>query len=398
MKKYLSVFILLLGFLPARAQSLGTTYFLDSRYIYGYRFNPAFIPNEGTFSYLGFLVNDVSVSLNSNVGLSNFVFPLDGKLVNAFNENIKAEDFLNQLPDVSKASFGLSQGLLSLGSRTEHGFVSLDVNLNVTMDAFMPKSLFKVLKMGTADKNELISDLGFDARSYLELAVNYAFRIGKRWKIGITAKGLVGIANGALDVQKFDVGSLQVNPLMLLQFQNSLVEFVPGGWGLAANIGANWDTPLDGLSVDLSVMNIGGLIEPAQGKTGNYFDLLPVTLNMGGKYRLPSYDRFSFGVKGTCRFGNQFFYDARAGLEITPVNILGLAVSGGVNSYGPNLGLMLNLRLPLFSIFGGMDLAFTKFTPQFIPVNPVNTSANAGIVFTIGNARVKKILDSSKKN
>lgn len=398
MKKYLFTFILLLGFMPVHAQSLGSAYFLDNRYIYGYKVNPAFIPNDGTFSYMGLMINDLNSSLNTNVGLSNFVFPCDGKLVNGFNEKIKAEDFLDQLPDMSKASFNLSQGLLSLGSRTETGFLSIDLNLDIMADAFMPKSLFRVLKMGTANENAIINGLGLDLRSYLELAVNYAFRIGKRWKIGITAKGLLGLANGILDVQKFNAGSLHVNPLMLIQLQNSLVEFVPGGWGLAANVGANWDTPLDGLSVDLALMNLGGLLQPSAGKIGNFFELLPITVNMGSKYRLPSYDRLSFGILGTVRFGKQFIYDARAGVQITPVNMLGLAISGGMNSYGPNLGVMLNLRLPLLSVFAGADLAFTKFTPQFVPIHPVNTSVNAGVVFTIGNAKVKKILESSNKN
>lgn len=398
MKKTLLTLLSLLAIISAAAQSLGSSYFLDNRFIYGYKSNPAFIPNEGTFSYIGLLVNDVNTSANTNVGLSNLLFPYEGKLVSGFNENIPAEEFLGKLPQQIKSSVNLSQGIFSFGSRTQYGFVSVDANLNFAGEVFVPKTLIETLKLGTKSPDNVINDLGLDLNSYLELGVNYAFRVGKGWSIGLTAKGLVGIAAGRLDVQKFDVGSLHVNPMMLLQLGNSLVDFVPGGWGLAANIGANWDTPLKGLSVDLAVMNVGGMMNSRRKGKADYFQLMPITVNAGVKYALPVYDRLTFGLMGSVRIHKQLYYEARAGVNITPVNLLGIAFSAGMNSYGPNFGLMLNLRLPVITLYGGMDAVFTRFTPQFIPTGPVNTSARLGLVFTIGNAKVKKILDKTSQD
>lgn len=397
MKKLLIPIIALLAFISAAAQSLGNSYFLDNRFLYGYKNNPAFIPNDGTFSYIGILVHDVNSSVNTNVGLSNILFPYEGKLVSGLNENIPAEQFLSKLPQECKASMNLSQGLFSFGSKTQYGFVSVDANLVFNGEVFVPKTLLETLKLGTKSPETVINDLGIDLDSYLELAVNYAFRIGKGWSLGVTARGLVGIAAGKLNVQKFNVGSLHVSPLMILQLSNSLVDFVPGGWGLAANIGAHWDTPVKGLSMDLSVMNVGGMINSRKKNKADYFEMLPITLNAGGKYVLPSYDRLTFGLMGSVGFHKQIYYEARAGVNITPINLLGIAFSAGMNSFGPNFGLMLNLRLPVVSIFGGMDAVFTKFTPQFVPTGPVNTGARLGLVFTIGNARVKKILEKSSE-
>lgn len=375
------------------SQELGCSYFLDNRYIYGYKVNPSFQPNEGTFSYMGFLVNDVNASLNTNIGYSDFMFPYQGEMVNGFNENIPSSDFLERLPDVSKASFNFSQGLLSMGSRMESGFLSLDLNLKAYGDLVVPKSLIEVMKLGNKEGSYTINGLEFNAKSYIELSVNYALSLGKSFRMGVTAKGLLGLASGMFDVEKFDTGDLHVNPMMLIEFKDSIVDFIPGGYGVAASVGASWDTPLHGLSLDASLHNLGGMIQKTEAM-GNYFDLLPITLNIGSKYSLPAYERLSCGIMGSFRFGKQFFYDTRAGVEITPVNVLGIALCAGINSYGPNFGAMMNLRLPMFSIFAGMDAVYTKFNSQMMPLNPVNTNLKFGVVLTIGNARAKRILNS----
>lgn len=379
------------------AQELNSSYFLSDRYLYGYRINPAYSPNDGTFTYAGFLIGDMSFSTRSNVGASHFFFPDGDRLLTAFHPDVDADRFLSALPETSKIDLDYSSRIVSLGSCTNIGFLTFDVGITAGIGGLIHKAAFEKMKLGTQAGDVKVDDLSLNANSYLDISANQSIVINDDLSIGVGLSALLGLANGRIGMEQLLDDNLKIDPLKIASVLGNSFAFKFGGAGAAIDLGFKWKTPVPGLSIDGAVLDLGGLFrreqKPKDGaetaKRKLSFDMIPWTVNLGTKYNIPSYDRFTVGLLGTMQFGDMFYYNIAAGLGIVPVNFLDLALSAGYNSYGPNCGAMINLRIPALAIFAGVDTAFNKYTPQYIPVNRINVSVKAGLTFVIGNARDK---------
>lgn len=419
----------------ARSQELKTAYFLDDRNIYGYRINPAAAPNEGTSGYLGFLLNNVNVGSQSNLGISNLFFPVGDELVFGLNKNVPASKFLGGLKEKNKISAGENYSILSFGTRLKKGFLSFDINVKSTASTSVPKSIFRFLKEGSENKTYTVENLRTDVYSYVEIAANYSHKINENLSAGAGLKFMMGVANASLNVARMQISTDQkINikgegtifaaaPVINIPVTSegiidlgrigfNMASIAPGGYGAALDLGIRWKTPVDGFSLDAAILNIGGIAWSnaitgqmladfdvngqnlsvdkifqfkKKSSNGSEFVMLPVTANIGAKYVMPFYSRMSAGILGSFQFGPYSSYDLRLGLNVTPVNAIGIAVSGGLNSYGALAGAVVNFRIPGINFFAGVDGFVTKFTPQFLPVNPVNSVAKIGLNIVFGN-------------
>lgn len=437
MKKYAIIAATSLLFCSnmAISQELKTAYFLDDRNVYGYRINPAAAPNEGTTGYFGLLFNNVNTGAQSNLGMSNLFFPVNGELVFGLNKNVPASQFLGGLKEKNNLGVSENYSILSFGTRLKKGFLSFDVNVKSSASASVPKSIFKFLKEGSENKVYAVENVRADVFSYMELAANYSHRINENLSVGAGLKFMVGVANASLNAARMQISTDQkinvkgegtffaaapiinfpVNSDGIIDFSKTgfaMSSISPAGFGAAIDLGARWNTPVDGLSLDIALLNLGGiswsnaitgemladfdvtgqeltmdkiLQFKKKNSNGSEFVMLPVTANIGAKYVMPFYNRMSAGILGSFQFGTYSSYDLRLGVNVTPVNAIGIAISGGVNSYGALAGAVVNFRIPGVNFFAGVDGFITKFTPQFIPVNPVNNVTKFGITFVFGN-------------
>ena len=121
------------------AQELKTGYFLDN-YLYGHRLNPAAQVDDNTKTFLGLIVNDVTAGLSSDLGLSNLMFPVSGRLVTGFNEAVSAEEFIGGLKITNKINIDLTENLFTIGCRTKNGlgFWTIEANAKSTSAASAP--------------------------------------------------------------------------------------------------------------------------------------------------------------------------------------------------------------------------------------------------------------------
>lgn len=443
-KSAITIAALLLAGSSAFAQELKTSYFLDN-YIYAHHTNAALQPGQGTKGYFSIGVGGISVAPQMNVGLNSFLFPVDGKLDWGFSSKVPAATFLGKLNDMNTADVLMDVNLLSFGFRVkEKSFINVEFNVKSATSLSIPKDLFALLKEGSTDgKTFNIHDINVLNREYAELAVNFSTKFGAddQFSVGATLKGLMGLANVQAAFNSFDItmksseaiasanGQLEMS-IPWAKFDRTgkgyinlntlgFNKFAPAGFGAAIDLGFHWNTPLEGLSVDLGVNDIGGISwvssvssklnfskESFGGGTqkvmekiaelGNLkldnasssFKMLPTVLNVGTRYRMPFYNRLSAGLLGSFRFGDIKYNEVLLGLDVTPADWFGFALSGGYTSFGWTMGSAINFRLPVVNLYLAVDGIPTRYAKNGIPISRLNTVFKAGLVFTIGNNKL----------
>ncbi len=108
---------------------------------------------------------------------------------------------------------------------------------------------------------------------------------------------------------------------------------------------------------------------------------LGATLNFGVDYTFPLYRNLHFGLLSSTRINGPYTWtQARLSANIAPVKVFSADINVMAGTYGVGFGWMLNLNVPGFNLFLGMDRTVGKLSKQFIPVNS-NADFNLGINF-----------------
>lgn len=265
------------------AQGTQTSYMLD-HFVYGYRFNPAFLPER---SFIGLPISNIYAGASSDIGVSSLLYGgPNGNLVTGLNSSVATETFLGAFSKQNGISVDLSENILSFGFQGRHcGYSTVELNVRGIADASLPYDLFAFLKDDGRNSYDL-SSLSAKASVYLELAYGYSKRINKMFSVGGRVKLLVGAADLRLDVQKAElemypdrIGVAADARLMAaanfvkagtktseylpecndvldfgaLDFQKN---FKPSGYGAALDLGFRAE-PIEGLSVDFAVVDLG---------------------------------------------------------------------------------------------------------------------------------------------
>ncbi len=114
------------------------------------------------------------------------------------------------------------------------------------------------------------------------------------------------------------------------------------------------------------------------GDTGSKSQMLHATFNIGGEYKLPVYNKVSFGLLNTtCIAGPYTWTDFRLSANYAPAKVFSCAASIAEGTYGFGFGWMLNLHAPGFNFFVGMDHTMGKLAKQGVPLSS-NASVNLG--------------------
>jgi len=410
------------------AQSFNSGYFLD-HYHYGYTINPASQPDKEITGHFGMFIGNINVQAQSNVGLATFFYPSEDKLLTAFNKNVPANEFLGKLNDVNSARLNLNENFLNVGARSgKNGYFTFDAGLKANVDASIPKSVFEMLKVGVGDQNTYsINDINIWANSYVELALGYSYNIADKVFIGARAKALVGLAQAQMNIESMSVssatgkttvsgaGSMGVAcKLLNMGSSNGVLDLGSlsrgdigfAGFGLGFDLGVS-AKPIDGLSVDLALQNIGNIkwnrnivgemafqnkeltggdvnvkdfLEFKSAEADKITEKLPSIFRFGAKYAMPFYENLSARVLGTFVGGEHSKYtDIRIGATITPIRQISATVNYGFTSNGGAFGGAINFNLGSYNIFFGADSIINTLNPQYIPVNPTAMAYSVGI-------------------
>ena len=226
MKKLISIIVILSACccIKASAQEpLKSGYFVEN-YNYRHQLNPAFASSRSYFAIP--LVGNLNFGTQSNLGISNFLYPYNGQLTTFMNGAVSADEFLGGLSKNNKMSVGVSVPFFSVGSwGRKGGFTVVEMNIKTTAAFNLPYSLFDFMKNAGASQNYDISNLGVRARAYAELSLGHARKVTDRLSVGAKLKLLVGLASLDANIDKMNVKMTEDQ--WSIDAQGSLTSSVP---------------------------------------------------------------------------------------------------------------------------------------------------------------------------
>jgi hypothetical protein len=137
------------------------------------------------------------------------------------------------------------------------------------------------------------------------------------------------------------------------------------------------------------------------GVVDKHIQQLGITTMLGLEFRMPFYDRLSIGALGTHRFeGPNSWTEGRFSLNIAPLSWLSLSANYAISTFGQSYGAALNIHPKGFNLFLGLDSfkPLLNVTPEFIPIDEMNTNLKFGITFPFGkyNGRYPKVAKNIK--
>lgn len=279
MKKSRYIIVLLFVFVcsfKGVAQTALSSYFLDGT-LYNSKINPAM---KAERNYLSLLIGNTSVRTMGNVGISNFLYPVDDKLATFMSGSVAAGDFLGGMPDNTRFGFSLDETILAAGFRMLGGYASLGISLHSTVAASLPKGLFEFAKMGLQNNSYNISGINVSTLNYAAVSVGYSRDVIKGLRVGANAKYLLGLAYADVLVDKMNIDLNEQRWLIESHAQMQAALFceanptfdddniingveigkmLPSASGFAVDLGVEYDMEefVPGLKFSASVVDLG---------------------------------------------------------------------------------------------------------------------------------------------
>ena len=117
---------------------------------------------------------------------------------------------------------------------------------------------------------------------------------------------------------------------------------------------------------------------------------LGVTMYVGAEYNMPFYKPLSVAMLYGKKFSPYAYSgwdDIRGFVNIAPLKWFEASANVGYSTFGTSLGWMLNFHPAGVNFFVGSDYMITKVTPQFIPVNNLNSHVTLGVNLALGKRK-----------
>jgi hypothetical protein len=117
---------------------------------------------------------------------------------------------------------------------------------------------------------------------------------------------------------------------------------------------------------------------------------LGATMYVGAEYNMPFYKPLSVAMLYGKRFSPYAYSgwdDIRGFVNIAPLKWFEASANVGYSTFGTSLGWMLNFHPAGVNFFVGSDYMITKVTPQFIPVNNLNSHVTLGVNLALGKRK-----------
>lgn len=193
------------AFTATAQEALRSAYFLPG-YNFRHELNPALAPERGYIALPA--IGGINVGLNSNIGLSTFLYPIGGGQLTTFmSPTVGTDQFLNKLKDRNHFTESLGLNILSFGFRGFGGYNTVGISVRQTASVVIPKDMFAFMKRGMtgASTHYNFKDLGVNANLVGEIALGHSRRITKDLRVGAKVKVLLGGANVNAKISDMDI-------------------------------------------------------------------------------------------------------------------------------------------------------------------------------------------------
>ena len=257
--------------------------------------NPAFSAERNYFSLPS--LGGTALSVQSNMGVSTFLYPIDGQLTTFMSSNVSPDDFLSKLKNNNRLGVNVGMSVFSLGIWGRKSFFTFGIRQRVNAGLNVPYSLFDFMKNAGKSQYYDISDVAVNADAYMEYSFGWSRQFADKINVGarvkfllgegraearidkmhvqmtedrwsVTSSGTLTAACGLLDVKTkgetgADVDSPEDMDLLdefdFKEVNGSNIGSLIGGYGAAIDLGAELEL-IPGLRLSLAVNDLGGIL------------------------------------------------------------------------------------------------------------------------------------------
>lgn len=244
---------------------------------------------QGDRNFMGLFLNNIGISTASTLGVNSLIYnnPDGSGLVTGLNKAISSEEFISGFKSANNFNSEFGESLIALGFHSKNnGFNTVEINLRALASAGVPGDFFAFLKNGSRETPYDCSSMYVNAQIVAEVAYGFSTSIGDRFTVGGRAKFLAGLASFNATCPKADLTvnaqnlayNLEMNfeaaanflkigtkpsasdpSVGVMDFDHiSLGDPLPGGYGAALDLGMTVK-PIDGLTLSLSALDLGGI-------------------------------------------------------------------------------------------------------------------------------------------
>ncbi|MBR1961484.1 MAG: hypothetical protein IKA26_00825 [Alistipes sp.] len=398
-----------------------TAYFMEGSY-FRTDMNAALAPTRGYIKIPA--IGGLGVDFGNNYfSVNNLFFQKDGGIYTFMHSGVSADEFLGNLADKGKLSVNLNTSLIGFGAHTKKLFWSFGLNLRSNTEITLSKDMFSALK-NLSNGYYNLGDTHISNREYIEAAIGIAIPIKEFMTFGFRVKGLVGIADLSMKMDKMylDINENAVRGELIGGIRGNCPLFTPNyvvgsefstdgiieqdiskvlknikSWGLGADFGFEFRFLDDHLKVSVGVNDLGfikwngnntinangnanfsytgfdlttqeaqvdGGFNALMAKSeGSYTTRLSCSLNGGVEYNILN-NWIAFGLLSHTEFCQNFTRtELTASVNFRIMRWLSTSFSHTfLNGNRPGvLGWALNLHPPGFHLFLGADFIDTRF-------------------------------------
>ena len=197
-KILVTIIAVLCGMAFSTAQ-MRTSYFMEGSY-FRTDMNAALAPTRGYIKIPA--IGGLGVNLGNNYfSVNNFFYKKNDGLYTFMHNGVSADEFLDKLSNKGKLSVNLNTSLVGFGAHTKKLFWSFGLNLRSNTEVTLSKDMFAALK-NLSNGYYNLGDTHISHRDYMEAALGFAIPIKEFMTFGFRVKGLVGIADASMQMDK----------------------------------------------------------------------------------------------------------------------------------------------------------------------------------------------------
>lgn len=419
--KFIIAIAAILGAVFTTSAQMRTAYFMEGSY-FRTDMNAALAPTRGYIKIP--VVGTLGLDFGNNYfSVNNLFYKKDGGIYTFMNERVSADEFLGKLANKGKLSMGFNTSLLGFGAHSKKLFWSFGLNLRSQTEMTLSKDMFSALKNLSNGYYDL-GDTHLSNREYMEASLGFAIPIKEFMTFGFRAKGLLGLADISMQMDKMylDVNENIVKAELMGSIRGNCPAFAqnytPGSplsaegimqpylgamlknvksWGLGLDLGFEFRLFDDHLKISIGANDIGFIkwysgstvnatgsanfsyegidLEAGEAKInaggnavmaepqGSYMTRLTCSLNGGVEYNILN-NWIAFGLLSHTEFCQNF---TRSELTASVNFRIGrwLSTSFSHTFFNGNqpgvLGWAINLHPPGFHLFLGADFIDTRY-------------------------------------
>lgn len=456
--KIVIVCVAVFGFFATASAQMRTAYFMEGSY-FRTDMNAALAPTRGYIKLPA--IGGLGVDFGNNYfSVNNLFYKKDGGIYTFMHNGVSADEFLGKLGNKGKLSVNHNTSILGFGAHTKKLFWSFGLNLRSNTEITLSKDMFAALKNLSNGYYDL-GDTHISNREYIEAALGFAIPIKDFMTFGFRAKGLVGIADLSMKMDKMylDINENNVRAELMGGIRGNCPMFTPNyvvgsefsvdgimqqdimqalknikSWGLGLDFGFEFRFLDDHLKVSVGVNDLGfikwygnttinaegnahftyegfnlttneakmdGGFEAVMAQPeGSYTTRLSCSLNGGVEYNILN-NWIAFGVLSHTEFCQNFTRtELTASVNFRIMRWLSTSFSHTfLNGNQPGvLGWALNIHPTGFNLFLGADFIDTRFAVYNQKIPVPKMMTSANVYVGVGfNLGKAKYMKSMQK-